>query len=247
MKRQPVKYRSSFTKRRENKEKKRLIITLLIGAFLLYFLFSWFLPAFIGGLSLLNRFKTEPTKETPVAENATLAPPVLNIPFEATSTATIKIGGYSLPNTTVEIYVDDDLKTTAPTGGDGSFTADSIPLNLGTNNISGKTVDDKGNKSFSSKPIQIAYDNEKPKLDLTSPQDNQTIKGGDKKVVVSGTTDSDKDITITANGIRLIVNTDGSFSQSIDINDRGNTIVVVATDTAGNTTQITRAVTYQAS
>lgn len=245
MKRQQIKYKSLLSKRRQNKEKRRLIITFLIGAFLLYFLFSWFLPSLIGGLSLLNRFKPQPKQDTPVSESATLAPPVLNIPFEATASSEIKVRGYSLPNTEVEIYIDDDLKTTVKTSPDGSFTSDEVSLSLGTNNISGKTVDDKGNKSLSSKPIQINYDSEKPKLDVSSPSDNQEIKGGDKKVTVSGTTDSNKEITITANGTRLIVNSDGNFSKSLDINEGENNITVVAKDVAGNTTQITRKVTYQ--
>lgn len=238
----------SFSSRRaEAKARNRLIATVLIVFFLAYAFLAWILPTVIGGLSVLNRFKSASAPQKPVSESATLAPPVLNIPYEATNTAVITVKGYSLPKTSVEIYVDNDLKNTITANDDGSFTADDIPLTLGSNNISGKTVDDKGSKSFSSKPIQITYSNEKPKLDLNQPQDNQTITGGDKKVTVSGATDQTEGLTVTINGLRVIVGSDGNFSQTIDISDGDNTITVIAADTAGNFTQVTRKVTYKAS
>lgn len=248
MKRRSLKYKygqRSFSGRRRPQTGKRLLSTLLIVGFLIYALLAWILPFFIGGLSFLNNFKSQPKSTTPVSENTTLAPPVLNIPFEATNTATIKIKGYSTPNSSVEIYLDDNLSTTVKVKDDGSFLSDNISLSLGTNNIYGKTVDDKGQKSLPSKPIQVDYSNEKPKLDLNSPSDNQVIQG-DKKVTVSGSTNAGKNISLTVNGIVVIVDGNGNFSKTIEINDGDNNITVTATDRSGNTTQLSRKVTYQA-
>lgn len=237
--------KSFLSKRLERKNKKNFYLTLIICAALLYILVVWFIPTFIGSLSLLNRFK-EPVKAPPsITENATLAPPVLNIPYEATSTATILIRGYSISNTTVEIYLDGDLKSSVKTSDDGSFVSDPVNLTLGINNISGITVDSNGNKSLSSKPISITYSNEKPILNIQSPQDNMEIQGGDKKVTVTGKTNSDKDITITINGNRAIVDSEGNFSQVVEINEGDNTITIIATDIAGNSTQVIRKVTYK--
>lgn len=236
--------KSSLSRRSERKSKRKLILTALISIFLVYSLFAWLLPTLIGSLSVINKFKPTPVKEASITENISLAPPVLNIPFESTNTGSISIKGYSTPNVSVEIYLDDEIKTTSKTKDDGSFVSDNISLTLGTNNISGKTVDEKGNKSLSSKPIRIIYSNEKPSLDLSSPSDNQEIKGGDKKVLITGSTDANKGITVSANGIQLIVNSEGKFSQTIDINEGENNIAVSATDSAGNSIQLTRRVTY---
>ncbi len=198
----------------------------------------------MGGLSVLNNFKPTEEKQTSISENASLAPPVLNIPYEATNTASIKVRGYSQPESKVEIYLDDELKSETEVSSDGSFTTDEISLNLGSNNLSGKTIDEKGNKSFSSKPIRITYESEKPLLEVKDPQDNLVVTG-DKKVTVSGTTNANKGINVTAGGIRLIVSSEGQFSQVIDISEGDNNIVIIATDTAGNTTQVTRKVTHQ--
>jgi bacillopeptidase F len=108
-------------------------------------------------------------------------------------------------------------------------------------------MDEQGNKSLSSKPIYIYYSNEKPILEINSPSDNQTIKGGDKKVTVSGKTNSDKEIVININGIMTIVGSDGSFSQNININEGDNNITITASDKTGNVTSESRKVIYQPS
>lgn len=242
MKRRPVKYQSFSSRKASKGGKSKLFLTIIIIAGIAYFSISWLIPNLIGGLSFINR--SAPPKQ-PVKKEVFLSPPVLNIPFEATNSATINIKGYSLPEAIIEIYVDDEIKSTIKSAADGSFVSEDISLNLGTNNIYGKTVDPEGNKSLASKTIQVIFSNEKPQLEISQPEDNKAIQGGDKKVTVSGTTNSEKDITITINGTRVIVDSAGKFSKSIPLNDGDNQIIIVATDTSGNSTQLTRKVTYQ--
>lgn len=238
-------YQSTFlAKRSEKKAKRRLLLTIFIGGFFLFFFLTWALPMLIGSLSILNKFKDQPKKEVSISENATLAPPVLNVPFEATSTAKIIIKGYATPNSKVEIYVDQELNNNAQTNTDGSFTIENINLSIGTNNIYGQTIDDKGNKSFPSKPISIIYDNEKPKLEINEPTDNQIIKG-DKKVKVSGLTDSQESISVTINGNKVIVDSTGNFSQTLEISEGENNILIKAIDSAGNITQTSSVVVFE--
>lgn len=237
----PMKRKSFLAKRVERKSRRKFFFTLLVVIVVLYGLVTWFLPALINSLSILNRFKPQSSSQ-PLSVSSSLAPPVLNIPYEATNTATIKIKGYASPRSRVEIYVDEELKTVADAP-DGNFTSEDIPLSLGTNNIYGKTIDDKGHTSLPSKPIRIFYSNEKPKLEISSPSDNQTVQ--DRKITVSGTTNADRDIMVTAQSSRAIVNQDGNFSQTINLNEGDNDIVVIATDPSGNTTQITRRVAFQ--
>ncbi|MCL4366897.1 hypothetical protein M1563_01875 [Patescibacteria group bacterium] len=237
-------FKSFTTRRLERKSRNKLIVTAIISAFLLIVAFLWLIPALVGGLSFINTFKPKTTTVQQVADTPTLAPPVLNIPYEATNTATIKISGYAQAFTKVELYVDNDLKTTVDTHGDGSFQSDDISLNLGTNNIYGKTVDDQGNTSLPSKTIPLNFDDQKPTLNIDQPEDNTVMNGGDKRITISGSTDSSKDVTVSANGIRIIVNSDGHFSSTFTLNDGDNYISITATDSAGNTTTVTRKVTY---
>lgn len=237
--------KSFLSKRIERKSKKNFLLTLIICGFLIFILFTWFIPTFINSLSFLNRFKETTKTSRSVSENAFLAPPVLNIPYEATNTASIIVHGYTAPETSVEIYLNDELVSTTKSSSDGSFLSDQVDLDLGRNSISGKTIDAQGNKSYGSKPIIISYSNEKPKLEISNPQDNSETKGGDKKVAVSGKTNDDQEITVLINGNRAIVSSDGSFTQVIDINEGENNISITATDKAGNATEIKRKATYQ--
>lgn len=249
MNRHKIRSRSSgshsfVTRRWEKKSRKRLYLTIIIVGILLYSFFTWFMPALIGGLSFVNQFKSTPAPQTPVSENITLAPPVLNIPFEATNSAVIQIKGYASPNTSVKIYVDDDLKSTTKTSDGGDFVSDEITLSLGTNNIYGEAVDDKDNKSLPSKTIRLIYGNEKPELSLESPSDNQTVSGGDKKVSVTGKVSPKEGMSVTINGMIIILKDNGGFSQTVDINEGDNNIIVIAKDRTGNIAQITRNVIY---
>ncbi len=239
------KYRSNYKprslRRMENKSKKRLIWSIIISIFLLVIIFNWILPNLIGQLSKLNKASNKIVSRQEVE----LAPPVLNIPYEATNTASIRIKGYSTPHTKVEIYLDDSLTNTQTTDSDGNFLTDPINLSLGTNNIYGKTLDDNHKQSLPSKTIQVAYNNDKPQLEIQEPEDGKEIKGGDKKVTIRGKTNPDNDIRV--NGAKVIVNSDGTFFTTINLNDGDNTINIVASNSVGNTTSIDRKVKYSPS
>lgn len=237
-------YKPRSLRKRESKTQKSLIRNVVIGIIVIFVLLNWGLPALVGGLSFFNKFKPIPKNQS-LTNTDTLAPPVLNIPFDATNSGTLRISGYANPSQTVKIYIDDELKTTTATDDTGNFQTDPVSLDIGTNDIYGKVVDNNAQESLPSKTIKLTYNSDKPNLTLNGPSDNTQIHGGDKKVTVSGSTDPDD--TITVNGTMVVVNQDGSFSTTININDGDNNVVTIATNSFGNTTVITRKVTYSSS
>lgn len=236
-----ISFKPRSIRRLEKRTRRNLAITIVISIILVLIIVNWGLPTFIGGLSVFNKLKPFVSQKS-VSEDTSPAPPKINIPYEATSSAEIKIFGYSLPNSKVEIYLDDELKNTSNTREDGSFTSGSISLSLGTNNIYGKTVDEKNKQSLSSKTIKLIYSNEKPKLEVNEPQDGQQVKDGDKKIRVLGKTD--QNTTLTINGSTVILSNEGSFSSEVQLNDGDNTISIVATNNVGNSVKIDRKVNY---
>ncbi len=195
----------------------------------------------------MNNFKPQPTKISSLSQNITLAPPDLNIPYDATNTATIIINGNSNPNLFVEIFVNNSLASTTEADQNGNFTSDPISLQSGDNQIYGKTKDSSNHESLASKEIDITFNNTPPQLTITEPQDGQVVTSSDQTVVVSGQTNSDGNTTVTINGYRAIIDDNGNFSESIPITNGDNTITIIATDNSGNVTQITKKVTYQGS
>lgn len=244
-------YRSAFkprsVKKLERRARNKILGAILIIFFSGFILINWGLPAIIGSLSIFNKTKHTTVTNNPI-ENPAIAPPVLNIPFESTNSAQLKISGYSTAKSKVEIYLDDDLKTTVETDESGNFTTDTITLSEGTNNIYGRSISEdsgdntSGKKSLASKTIKLLYSNEKPALEISEPEDNKQIKGGDKKVHVSGKTDPQNSVMV--NGTTVIVSNDGSFSTDVSLNEGDNNIIITAQNIVQNTTKIERKVNY---
>lgn len=236
-------YRSRRSVRRlARKSRRNFLITLVIITVLAYSTLTWILPNFISGIGFVkNIIKPQRTLKVD-SNNLALAPPVFNIPYEATGTAQIDIKGFSTPNLKVKLYMDDDPKQTVDVSNDGSFTFKNVALTLGTNNIYGKTLNEKGNESLPSKLQKIIFDNEKPFLSINEPEDNKKIQGGDKKVRISGKTDPGANVFI--NDTQIILDKDGNFSADLPLNEGGSTISIKAVDSAGNTTEVQRRVNY---
>lgn len=243
-------YRRRSTRRYARKSRTNFIATILIIAVLIFATFQWFLPGLINVLGFVTSIlKPSHKSEIPKLDNASLAPPVLNISYEATNTAKINISGFGTPNSKVAIYLDDEKKDTVDVSDDGSFIFRNIALVLGTNNIFGKSidpdkigVDDKNQESLPSKTFKIIYDNEKPSLNLNEPEDGRIIHGGDRKVKFVGKTEAGARMYI--NDSQVIVDKEGKFSSEQTLNDGENNFNIKAVDTATNTTEISRKVTY---
>ncbi len=230
-------------KRLSRKSKRNFAVTLIIITLLIFATISWILPSFINALGgIKNTIKPSQKAAIDLSEKITLAPPVLNIPYEATNTAQINIKGYATPHLKVKLYLDDREEQTIEAGSNGDFTFQNIDLSLGTNNINAKTVDEEGNESLSSKTIKIIYDNETPSLTLTEPEDNKTIQGGDKKVKVSGKTDPHARVFI--NGNQIIVDKDGNFSSDQPLVEGDNVFTIKTVSLTSNSTELERKVIY---
>lgn len=218
-------------------------MTLFLIALLTYATITWILPSLINGIGFVkNSISPSQKVITDTLKDSSLAPPVLNIPYEATATAQIDIKGYATANSKVNLYLDDQLKSTLDVSGEGDFTFQNISLVLGTNNIFAKTLDEQGLESLPSKTTRVIYDNEKPSLILNEPEDNKEIQGGDKKVRFKGLTEPGVKVFINDN--QVIVDKDGAFVSDQTLNDGDNNFNIKAYDKALNFQEISRKVIY---
>ncbi len=82
-----------------------------------------------------------------------------------------------------------------------------------------------------------------PTLSVTSPTDNLITNNA--TLTVSGTTNdvTSSPVTLTVNGKSVTVGSNGAFSTTVTLATGSNTITVIATDSAGKSTTITRNVT----
>lgn len=131
---------------------------------------------------------------------------------------------------------------TAITGGYEFSYTPSTALADGSHTITFNAKDNDGNAA-TQKTVTFVVDTVAPTLTITSPSDN--IKVNQATCVVSGTTNdaTSSPVSVTINGTSATVGADGSFSKSITLNEGTNTITIVATDSAGKSTTVTRTVT----
>ena len=132
-------------------------------------------------------------------------------------------------------------KTASGKGYTCSYTPGTA-LSDGSHTITVTASDHDGNAA-TAKTATFKVDTTPPTLSVTSPSEG--LITNKTTVTVSGTTNdvTSSPVTLTVNSKAVTVNSDGSFSTTVTLAAGSNTITIVATDSAGKTTTVTRHVT----
>lgn len=224
---------------RKNRNQAVLFVLLTVG-FLILLLFVVF-PLFVDLIGKLGDMRSS---NTPNEKNDVIAPvaPTIILSLEATNSANLAIKGYSEPSSKVYLVVNANKQSDKITGEDGSFSFDSVPLDEGNNQIYAYAQDLAGNKSTESKTLDIIYDSQKPKLEISSPQKDQKFYYEDQEIIVAGKTDIDSNIKV--NDYIATVDTEGNFVKKILLHEGKNDIKIEALDIAGNKVEESLSVEY---
>lgn len=129
-------------------------------------------------------------------------------------------------------------------GGKKVCTYHATNLSDGSNSVSLQVTDNDGNVSEVA-TVTFIISTQAPTLNVTSPTDN--LLTNSNKVTVSGTAAAGSDAVtlseVTINGEKASVGAGGAFSKEITLNEGENTITIIAKDSLGKTTTVTRHVT----
>ncbi len=225
----------------EDKKQRRRLVLAIVGSITIVALLIIFGVKLIVAFSLLvENLKGSSPSPTPQSQ-ALILPPTLDPLPMATNSGELKLTGAGKQGLTAIIYVNSGEVDRETVAKDGTF---STPLSLqdGSNTISAKLTDNKGNTSDLSNFLTTLIKKSAPTLTINTPDDNSTVTGDSNLVTVSGKTDDNT--TVTINGRFVVVESDNSFSYQYPLNDGDNMLTIIATDQAGNTTQTQRKVTY---
>ena len=233
---------SRMSRFEEKTARHRIAIGLIGSLTILVFLAVFGLKLLIGFSVLVDRIRGGSSPSTSTQQSI-LLPPVLNSLPEATNSATITISGTAQSKDQVILYVNNAEYKRITVPDTGTFQFSDIAVDEGTVTASAKILDSKQNASDLSNVITTVIDRTPPKLTVDAPADNTTINDGTHKVLVTGKTDQDMNLTIS--GRIVVIKSDGSFSYSMPLSDGANKLEIVSTDTAGNSTKVERNVTYQ--
>ena len=150
-----------------------------------------------------------------------------------TNSSQVTVSGTILDETTVSARINGTPVTIAP---NGSFSS-TIQLTEGLSTITMEAADAFNNSSTATRSVRL--DTQPPVITLSSPLDslitNQSV------INIAGTVSDSTEVRITVNGSNVAV-TDGAFHVAFQPTEGWNTVTVVATDSAGNVTTVTRTV-----
>lgn len=233
--------KSRLTRTQAKQTRKQIIV---FGAAILITLFVFinFGPAVITTLGGVLSGKKN-TFTLPTSKNV-LDTPSLDQLYSATDSARINVTGKTLyKGAEIELYVNGSLQNTVTSREDGTFVFNNIPLQQGDNILKARVQQGQDSSDFSSDYILKLLTNDAPKLDISFPQDNATLQKGDQEINVTGTTDSDNNVTV--NGFVAIVDGSGNFSYYLKLAEGDNTLNIVAQNPAGRSTAKSLKINYK--
>lgn len=142
------------------------------------------------------------------------------------------------------IQVSEGVSWSDGAGGKKTCTYHATNLSDGSNSVSLQVTDNDGNVSDVAE-VTFVISTSAPTLNVTSPTEG--LLTNSNKVTVSGTAAAGSDAVtlteVTINGEPAEVGEGGAFSEEITLQEGENTITIIAKDSLGKTTTVTRHVT----
>ena len=223
------------------KYNRRLAVLLgLVTVGIIITLIFWGIPLLVNLADFLGKIQ-DSGKTVVSGDTLPPVPPQFSAPPEATNSAIVNLGGSSEPKSKVEIYLNGQLLAVTDADDKGEFQIEKVSLRPGENLVSALAIDEAGNKSDSSEEILIDFDNEPPLLEISQPQDGETVY--EQKIEIKGMTEIGE-IRLAINGYVVLVEKEGQFSHPLELTEGSNQIEIVVQDPAGNRTEKTLNVTY---
>lgn len=221
---------------------RRLLIIGGIIVLVVVVLLFWGLQIFVRLAEFLGVFwgaSSVPTVSQDVIPPFT---PILEGIPTATNSARLPFKGVGESGSSVEIFLNGELKKKLLVGQDGNFVVEDLSLTEGENKIEVRSSDSAGNVSPLSSPSVVIFDKTPPPLEVSEPQDRVVFVGDKKEIRVAGQTEPQT--TVTVNGYWAIIDQDGKFTYNLSLNQGENKITVVTQDIAGNKTEREKIVFY---
>lgn len=182
----------------------------------------------------ITSFVTGLRKQSAALPNNNLPPPAPvtfdSLP-EAINKTPLKVSGSVQPGNTVVLNFN---------GGENEIAADengifSISLEpaKGDNSLFAYAKGPTGKLSQKSAVYAIIFDNEAPKIEISTPPDGAKYYGTKQQnATIKGTTETGS--TLSVNGRLAVVNDDGAFSSNYTLDEGENNLSIKAIDRAGN-------------
>ena len=224
----------------EKKNIKKTYRYIFLSIASLVFLVIFGLPTLIKFAGFVGDI-TEADRPIEINDITPPAPPQFDDIPEYTNRESVEVTGSSESGARISINSNGDSSEVVANN-EGRFTF-VFNLNKGENTISAISKDSSGNVSSETKIYMTIFDDISPKVDVSSPKDNDSFFGNQQRQIsVQGTVNEKTDLTI--NGRFVELKDDGTFVFSTTLNDGQNTFEIKAVDPAGNEATSTLSVNF---
>ena len=232
---------SLLSKKEEKRNLRRAVLFTFLTLFLILATIFWGIPALIKMSVFFGDIRSS-FQPVEIKDNLPPQAPALNALSEATNQSEIEVSGLTEAGAVVKIFLTGQETKEIVADNEGNFSSGKLKLTLGKNEIYAVAIDKAGNQSETSKKISVWYDNEPPALEISQPEDGETISDEKGKIEIIGKTEEEAELTI--NDHRVILNQEGSFKYPFSLSLGENEILIIATDKAGNQTEKTLTINY---
>jgi len=226
---------------RSNQLKKTIVIFLVV-LFLLFYLFMTYGLRFLinASISISSLFSKKNSSQLVQTNEVFGRLSIDSIP-SATNSGMIEVSGSIINFDILDFYINDKKVKETELSTTDNYDEQIGDLVEGNNEIYiiAKTKDGQYKKI--SDRYTVFYKKNKPKLEITDPQDQKIVSSPD--LIVKGTTD--KETFIKINDSPVVVDANGGFTYSLHLQEGENKINITASDMAGNSEEKTFTVSYQ--
>ena len=215
-------------KQSQNKNRSRFYI--LLSVIFVIVMFKWGLPLFMNLVAGGGAIRRDENKDIIPPQT-----PIISALPNATNSARIVVEGYTEPDASVELLLNDQIEKIVKADMSGTFIFESL-LKSGQNRIQLRAKDQDSNESLSEVYL-VTMDSKPIELVVSAPKDGSEYFGRTNQVIdIKGEVDK-TGCQITVNSSFVMVDKNGAFVHRFMLSGGENIINIVATDKAGNTTE----------
>jgi bacillopeptidase F len=233
---------SRLSRSQERKLTKKLFLAITGSIGLLIFIAVFGLKILINFSLLIDKLRGN-TSQNSISTSSIILPPVIDpLPY-ATNSAVLSVSGRGKNGLGVTIFLNGKEYRKLKIDDNGTFSVRDITFKEGINTLYAQLFDAQGNKSEMSATESVTINKKQPDLEISSPQNNDTVSGDSNIVVINGKTNEEN--TVMVNDRVAVVGVNGVFTLRFPLNEGDNTLAITATDPAGNQKKEERKVTYR--
>jgi bacillopeptidase F len=233
---------SRLSRSAERKLTKKLFLAITGSIGLVIFIAVFGLKILINFSLLVDKIRGN-TEKNITSTSSLILPPTLDpLPY-ATNSAVLSISGRGKNGLGVIVFLNGKEYRKLKIEDNGTFSVRDITFKEGLNTLHAQLFDVQGNRSGISATESVTITKKQPVLEISSPNNNDTITGDNNIIVITGKTNEEN--TVTVNDRIAVVGVNGIFMLRYPLNEGDNTLIITASDPAGNQKKEERKIKYQ--